>query len=172
MAGIDLPVTPLRRQAGFTVPCPVIPADMPMTLFMNNGFHARARDGRAYLSWPNPEPAGEPAHLDADDEWLDQVERMAHERIPVLRSYPLDRALCYAGLYEVSPDHHAILGKFPACENMFFANGSSGHGVMHSPAIGSIVAGMIAGKEPQLDVSMLRPSRFHEGNAVNQSELL
>jgi sarcosine oxidase subunit beta len=84
----------------------------------------------------------------------------------------MDRSLAYAGLYEMSPDRHAILGVSPKCENMFFANGSSGHGVMHSPAIGSVLAEMILGKKPQLDVSMLRPSRFEEGKAIALAELL
>ena len=172
MAGVNLPVTPLRRQAAFTVRCSAIPANMPLTIFMDTGFHVRARDGRALLSWPNPEEPGDPGELKADDRWIDGAARMAHERIPVLRGCAMDRSLCYAGLYEMTPDHHAILGKSPKCENMFFANGSSGHGVMHSPAIGSIVADIILGKEPQIDVSMLRPSRFDEGKPVSASELL
>ena len=172
MAGVELPVFPLRRQAVFTVPCPLIPEDMPMTIFMENGFHARARDGRALLAYPQEEKPGEPDELRADDYWIDEVERMAHERIPLLRDVPMDRSLAYAGLYEMSPDRHAILGVSPKCENMFFANGSSGHGVMHSPAIGSVLAEMILGKKPQLDVSMLRPSRFEEGKAIALAELL
>ena len=172
MAGVTLPVTPLRRQAAFTIPCPVIPPDMPMTIFMDNGFHIRARDGRALIAWPGPEEPGEPDELKADDAWIETVERMAYERVPVLRDFPVDRSLSYAGLYEMSPDHHVILGASPTCDNVFFANGSSGHGVMHSPAIGEIIADMILGKEPQLDVSMLRPSRFDEGEPVTPAEFL
>ena len=72
----------------------------------------------------------------------------------------------------MSPDHHAILGVSPHCENMYFANGSSGHGVMHSPAIGAIISDMITGREPELDVSSLRPSRFEEGKAIPFVDLL
>ena len=172
MANIDLPVTALRRQAAFTFPCSTIPASMPMTIFMDTGFHVRARDGRAFIARPTSDIAGDPGELKADDEWIDDVEKLAHERIPVLRDCAVDRSLCYAGLYEMSPDHHAILGKSPNCENMLFANGSSGHGVMHSPAIGAIIADMLQGKKPQIDVSMLRPSRFDEGMPVEQAELL
>lgn len=172
MAGVSLPVSPLRRQAAFTVPTEAIPPNMPMSIFMTGGFHIRARDGRALLSWPNPESEGEPAELVADDLWIDEAAAMMRERVPALRDVAIDRPRCYAGLYEMSPDHHAILGLSPHCENMYFANGSSGHGVMHSPAIGFIITDMILKRKPQIDVSMLRPSRFDEGQPVSATELL
>lgn len=172
MAGISIPVTPLRRQAAFTEPCRDIPADMPMTIFMSGGFHFRARDDRALICWPNPEEPGEPEQLVADTTWIDAVTAMARSRVPVLRDVGVDRSLCYAGLYEMSPDDHALLGRVPQCDNLYFANGSSGHGVMHSPAIGSIIADMILGNVPQLDVSELRPSRFDENAPIAATELL
>jgi sarcosine oxidase, subunit beta len=171
MAGVDLPVTALRRQAAFTVPTDAIPANMPMTIFMHNGFHVRAREGRALFSWPTDEEPGEPQDLAVDVNWVNEVTAHARKRLPVLDKTAIDWDMCYAGLYEMSPDHHAILGKSPACSNMYFANGSSGHGVMHSPAIGSIIADLIMEKEPQLDVSSLRLSRFDEGKPL-ASELL
>lgn len=172
MAGVSLPVTALRRQAAFTEPCPGIPVDMPMTIFMPSGFHIRARDGRGLICWPNPEEPGEPDHLIADATWIDAVTAMARSRVPLLRDVEVDRSLCYAGLYEMSPDDHALIGRMPECENMYFANGSSGHGVMHSPAIGAIVADMIVGNEPQLDVTELRPSRFAENQPIAAAELI
>ncbi len=172
LAGLALPVVPLRRQAAYSMPCPAFPSNIPLTIFMEGGFHLRARLGRALLCWPNPEKEGEPPVLSADDDWIESVASMARERVPLLRDVPIDRSLCYSGLYEMSPDHHAMLGAFPQCENMFFANGSSGHGVMHSPAIGAIVADMIVDRAPRLDVSILRPSRFEEGAAIAASELL
>ena len=176
MAGVSLLVSPLKRQVAITEPCPAIPSTMPMTIFIDTGFHIRARDGRAMVCWPDPVPPGEPADLradlHADPEWIDAVTAMAHARVPALRGCPVDRTLCYAGLYEVSPDEHAIVGLSPNCENMYFANGSSGHGVMHSPALGAIVADMIIGREPGIDVSILRPSRFDEGNAIASVELI
>jgi sarcosine oxidase, subunit beta len=172
MAGVSLPVTALRRQAAFTEPCAEIPADMPMTIFMPSGFHIRARDGRALICWPNPTEPGEPDQLVADATWIDAVTAMARSRVPLLRDVDVDRSLCYAGLYEMSPDDHALIGRMPDCGNMYFANGSSGHGVMHSPAIGAIVADMIVGNEPQLDVTELRPSRFAENQPIAAAELI
>lgn len=172
MAGVSLPVSAVKRQAALTDPCPALSGKMPMTIFMDSGFHVRVRDGRAILCWPNPIEPGEPAELHADDEWIETVTQMGRSRVPVLRDVDVDRSLCYAGLYEVSPDEHAIVGPSPQCSNMYFANGSSGHGVMHAPALGEIVADMILGRPPILDVSVLRPSRFDEGVAIQSAELI
>ncbi len=170
MAGFDLPVTPLRRQAAITVPTHAIPPDMPMTIFLDTGFHLRARNGRALLCWPTNDVIGEAT--DVDDGWLESVDRMKRERVPALADAELDRPQCYAGLYEMSPDHHAIVGFAPECENVFLVNGASGHGVMHSPALGAIAADMICGNEPPIEVSSLRPSRFADGDAISSGELL
>lgn len=72
----------------------------------------------------------------------------------------------------MSPDDHAIIGRSEECENLWLANGSSGHGVMHSPALGQIVADLIRGVPPAVDVNELRLSRFAEGAAIVASELI
>ncbi|HEX2722093.1 MAG TPA: FAD-binding oxidoreductase [Gemmatimonadaceae bacterium] len=172
MAGVSLPVVPLKRQAAFTERCTAISPRMPMTIFLDSGFHIRARDGRALLCWPDPVEPGEPADLLTDEAWIRRVERMARQLVPALRDVAIDRPACYAGLYEMSPDQHAIVGRSPECANMYFANGSSGHGVMHAPALGEIVADLITGGKPAIDVSILRPSRFEEGAVIKSVELI
>jgi sarcosine oxidase subunit beta len=172
MAGVILPVVPLRRQAALTVPTDVLPSEMPMTIFMEDDFHMRVRDGRVVLCWPSPEPPGEPTELRADPEWIDIVAAKGRERVPALREVPIDLSLCYAGLYEMSPDDHAIVGRSEECANLWLANGSSGHGVMHSPALGEILADLITGRTPAVDVNELRPSRFAEGAAIESIELI
>jgi sarcosine oxidase subunit beta len=172
LAEVVVPVVPLRRQVALTVPTEALPASMPMTLFMEDDFHMRVRDGRVMLCWPSPEAPGEPAELHADSSWIDVVASKGRDRAPGLANVEIERAMCYAGLYEVSPDDHAIIGRSVECENFWLANGSSGHGVMHSPAIGHIVADLICGRTPQVDVTQLRPSRFAEGAAIVSSELI
>ena len=172
MAGVILPVVPLRRQAALTVPTDVLPSTMPMTLFMEDDFHMRVRDGRVVLCWPSPEPPGEPTELRADPQWIDIVAAKTRERVPALRNVAIDVPLCYAGLYEMSPDDHAIVGRSEECANLWLANGSSGHGVMHSPALGEILADLITGRPPAVDVNELRPSRFAEGAAIESIELI
>lgn len=166
LAGVDLPVVPLRRQVAVSEPTDSLPADMPMTIFTRDGFHLRGRDGRAVLCWPTPGNADDPFDAGVDRDWLAEVSRKARTRVPALRHADFSMDDCYAGLYEMSPDSHAILGEAPGCANMFLANGSSGHGVMHSPALGQLLAEIITGRPPAFDATALRPTRFTEG-AVN-----
>jgi sarcosine oxidase subunit beta len=164
-AGITLPVTPLRRQVASTVPCTVLPSGMPMTIFAGDGFHFRVRDGRVLLLWPTPGMPGKPFDISVDREWLTTVTRMAHRRVPVLRDIAVDVRSSWAGLYEMSPDKHAILGRAPGCDNFYLINGSSGHGVMHAPALGALLAELISdGRFSSLDATALRPSRFEESS--------
>ena len=172
-AGVALPVTPLRRQAAATVSCDLLPEAMPMTIFAGDGFHLRVRDGRVLLLWPTPGVEGRPFDASVDPAWVRQVTAMAHQRVPVLRRVEIERAACWAGLYEMSPDKHAILGPAPGCPNLFLVNGSSGHGVMHSPALGHLLAEIMSdGAATSLDVGALRPTRFAEGAPNPVSGLL
>jgi sarcosine oxidase subunit beta len=172
-AEVDLPVAPLRRQVAATVPCDVLPETMPMTIFAGDGFHLRVRDGRVLLLLPTPGVEGRPFDHPVDPAWVRRVTEMAHRRVPVLRRVEMAAAACWAGLYEMSPDRHVILGPAPECPNLFLVNGSSGHGVMHSPALGQLLAEIISdGTATSLDVGPLRPTRFAEGEPNLVSGLL
>jgi len=173
MAGVPLPVTPLRRQIAATVPCDRLPAGMPMTIWAGDGFHLRVRDGRVLLLWPTPGVPDRPFEVRVEPDWVDAVMKMAHARVPVLRQVPIDGAACTAGLYEMSPDRHAILGAAPECPNLYLINGSSGHGVMHGPALGQLLAEIMCnGEASGMDVGALAPARFEEGRANAVPELL
>jgi sarcosine oxidase subunit beta len=171
LAGIELPVTPLRRFVVPTMPTTVLPADMALTIFLADGFHLRVRDGRVLLLWPH-EPRSDHASTHVSSSWIETVERLAHERIPLLRDVALDRAAAWGGLYELSPDRHVILGPDSAVPNFFFANGSSGHGVMHSPAIGQLTAELICGVATAMDIAPLQIDRFARGSAISGEHLL
>ena len=171
--GFRLPVTPLRRQVAATVPTDVLPASMPMTIFVEDGFHLRVRDGRVLLLLPTPGAPGHPFDDSVAPEWVQAVLAKAHARVPVLRHVPVDLPSCWAGLYEMSPDKHAILGSVPGVPNLFLINGSSGHGVMHAPALGQLLAEIVCdGRASSLDVRPLRPERFAERDFNRVSELL
>jgi sarcosine oxidase subunit beta len=131
------------------------------------------RDGRVLLLWPTPGVDGRPFDDSVDPSWVRQVTAMAQERVPVLRHAVVDPAACWAGLYEMSPDKHAILGPAPECVNLFLVNGSSGHGVMHAPALGQLLAECMSdGRATSLDIDALRPGRFAEGDLNPVSGLL
>jgi sarcosine oxidase subunit beta len=173
MAGAPIPVTPLRRQIVPTTPCDLLPADMPMTIWAGDGFHLRVRDGRVLLLWPTPGVPDRPFDTTVDDGWIAAVTAMAHARVPVLRSATVDHAAGWAGLYEMSPDKHAILGASPGCPNLYCINGSSGHGVMHAPALGQLLSEIVCdGAATTLDVRCLDPGRFERGELIPVAELL
>jgi sarcosine oxidase subunit beta len=167
--GVDIPVAPLRRQVAATIETDVLPDTMPMTVWADDGFHFRVRDRRVLLLWPDSPPSSFDATFDPS--WLPRVLEFTNARVPCLRDVPIDPDACWAGLYEMSPDHHAILGR-AALANLYLANGCSGHGVMHAPAIGQILSELILDGRSSIDIHALRPSRFAEGEGIEASSLL
>jgi len=173
LAGIEVPVTAQRRQIAPTEPFSGLPEDMPMTIFLEDGFHLRVRDGRVLLLWPQDHPGADPFDTSFDESWLPGLLERAQARVPCLREAKVDRPRCWAGLYEMSPDRHAILGRVPGTDSFWLINGSSGHGVMHSPALGQLMAEMILdGRAHSLDTHPLRLSRFAEGRPNPEFHLL
>ena len=175
MAGVALPVRPVRRQIAVASPTPGLDDGFPMTIWTSDAFHLRVRDGRPLLNWPvdTPSPSGDPTDLGLHRPWLADVWRKATARVPALRASGLDDAAHWAGLYEMSPDKTVLFGFDPACANLLLVNGSSGHGVMHAPALGQLAAELLLdGAATSLDVTPLRPTRFREDDAQPVSDLL
>jgi sarcosine oxidase subunit beta len=164
LAGVRVPVTPLRRQVAMTVPTDALPPHAPMTIVADDGFHLRPREGRVLYAWPTPGDPADPWSAAVEPAWVAEAALRAAARVPVLRDVPVDPARCWAGLYEASPDKLAILGPAPGRPGLWLANGSSGHGVMHSPALGLLLAELMTdGRARSADVSALDPGRFEEG---------
>jgi len=143
------PVVPLRRNIAATVPTTILDESMPMTIWAGDWYHLRVRDGRVLLVWPDDPPY---------EHWLAWVLRLTHERIPCLADVPIDDV--WTGFYEMSPDGRALLGRSPQHDNVYLATGCSGHGVMHAPALGELMAEMIVEGRTSIDVSALSPDRF------------
>lgn len=173
LAGVAIPVQPGKRQVAITHPTDLLPEEMPMTIFTDDGFHLRVRDGRVLLLLPVDFPTSNPFDATFDDLWLDGVVARARTCVPCLRMTTIDRPSCWAGLYELSPDKHVIVGRAPGLENFYLVNGSSGHGVMHAPALGHLLAEVILdGKATTMNIDSLRPARFAEGKMNEASEFL
>jgi sarcosine oxidase, subunit beta len=168
--GIDIPVTPEKRQIAETTPTTVLPPEMPMSIFCDTGFHLRVRDGRVLLLRPSPVRSNSPFDLSPDLDWTAPMLQEAQTRVPALRG--LEVARVWAGLYENSPDKHAIFGRHPEFDNLYLVAGSSGHGTMHSPAFGKLMAELIVQGRTSLDTHILRPERFLEGQPVVGNSLL
>ena len=173
-AGIDLPVEPQRRQIVWARTNRPLPAEMPMVIDMADGFHfrpARNSSDEILFAYSDKE---EPASFstDFDDSFVEKVYERARHRAPFLVDSTVVREKCRAGLYENTPDHHAILG---GCEidGLYFANGFSGHGVMHSPATGRALSEIILdGEASFLDVSSLHISRFEKGELLHETAFI
>lgn len=98
---------------------------------------------------------------------------MARRRLPLLKNVQVSPRRCWAGLYEVTPDHHPVLGKAPGVEGFYLACGFSGHGIMHSPATGRAMAEWILHGAPRLmDCSSLGLERFAEGRLFQDTAVL
>ena len=170
LAGVEIPVQPLRRMCFVTDPFDAIPQDAPMTIEMPNTFHFRP-EGAGFMLGTSDQDEPYGFHTTMRWEWLERVMEDAAKRVPVLEQAKIHHG--WAGLYETSPDHNAILGPIPGVENLLVATGFSGHGVMQSPATGMIMSEFILdGKAHTLDVSDLGIERFSTGRLHPENHVI
>jgi len=173
LAGVTIPVTPRRRQVAVTVPTAALPADTPMTIVADDGFHLRVRGDRILLLWPNDTETTDPFDTSVDPSWLAAIRARTIDVLPALRDVAIEAPSSWAGLYEMSPDRHLIFGATHEVPNLLLANGSSGHGVMHALAIGQLMAELVIdGHAHTLDMTSLAPDRFVRGGAIAGPDLL
>ncbi len=172
MAGADLPVEPLRRQLVPTEPFDQLPQRFPMVIDMSTGFHFRREGKGILLAWNDPEET--PGFkTEFDTTFIEKILTHAASRVPVLAEAGVNPRRAWAGLYEMTPDHHAIIGPAPNVEGLYFVNGFSGHGVMHSPASGRVAAELILhGHSDLIDASQLSVERFATGRLLEETAVL
>jgi len=157
MVGVRLPVTPLRRQVMFTEPMPELAPVVPFTIDFSTSFYFH-REGRGLLLGMS-DPVQEPGfHLDYTDDWLPRLGAAIGARVPRLLDVGLSPG--WAGLYEDTPDHNALIGRADEPSNFFYATGFSGHGFLQAPAVGEVVRDLCLDREPFVDVRPLRAHRF------------
>ena len=172
LAGVDLPVRPLRRMLVPTEPFDKVSRAAPMTVDMATGFHFRPEGLGLLMAWNDPEE--KPGfNTDFDRAFIEKILTRGAHRFPVLEEAQVNPSRGWAGLYEMTPDHHPILGKAPGVEGFWVAAGFSGHGVMHSPASGKIIADLILkGTTELIDARMLDGARFNEGRLIEETSVL
>jgi len=172
MVGIELPVEPLRRMLVPTEPFDEFPHTAPMIIDMSTGFHFRPESRGFLLAWNDPEEM--PGYkMDFEPSFIEKILTRAADRVPAFENVAVNPKRAWAGLYEMTPDHHPILGESPDVPGYFFANGFSGHGVMHSPATGKILSDLIlTGKTELIDASLLNFARFAEGRTIHETAVL
>ncbi len=172
LAGAELPVEPLRRQLVPTEPFDGLPKRFPMVIDMSNGFHFRREGKGILLAWNDP--AETPGFKsDFDPGFVEKILTRAADRVPRLAEAEVNPRRAWAGLYEMTPDHHAIIGLAPDVAGLYFVNGFSGHGVMHSPASGRIAADLILhGHSNIIDAAQLNIERFAAGHWLQETAVI
>ncbi|MEA2008322.1 MAG: FAD-dependent oxidoreductase [Chloroflexota bacterium] len=165
MAGVSIPIEPLRRQWLTTTPLPELPPDFPFVIDFAKSlyFHPEGRGLLTGMSNPG-EAIGFGQSIDPDWEIIHM--EAAIKRLPLLQKAGLASHL--AGLYEVTPDAHPIYGETPV-DGFYVVAGFSGHGFMHGPVSGKLMAEIILdGEYKTMDVSMLDLARFEEDRLIHE----
>jgi len=169
MAGTDVPVDPIRRQIVTTGALDYIPPTFPMVVDFKSGLYFHRESPGLLLGWADKtvKPGFD---ISVDPDYTDTILMKALDRVPKLETAEVSRS--WAGLYETTPDHHAIIGYGNDVEGMFLVAGFSGHGLMHAPAAGIVAAEVICGKEPSIDISPLSPQRFMKGMVYEETNVI
>lgn len=157
-AGVDLPITPLRRQIVVTEPVAGgVPRDTPFTIEYGSSlyFHREGPGMLMGMSWPGERPGWS---TETHDEWIPALEAAVARRAPRLLGAGIQAR--WAGLYEMTPDHNAVVGEVASVSRFLYAGGFSGHGFLMAPAIGEVLRDLVLERAPVVDVSSLAVERF------------
>lgn len=153
-AGVDLPVTPLRRQVLVTERVPGLRTDTPMTIDHGTSFYFHHEGDGLLIGMSDPdETVG--FRLERSETWLPRLADAIERRTPSLSDVGIRTG--WAGLYEMTPDHNGLVGREG---NVVYATGFSGHGFLMAPALGEVVRDLWLGQDGVIDVSSLSAARF------------
>ncbi len=157
MVGVPLPVQPLRRQILTTAPMPGLDPRTPFTIDFGTTlyFHSEGPGLLLGMSDPDETPG---FGLGRSDDWLPRLGDAISRRVPALAEVGI--ASGWAGLYEMTPDHNALVGEAAEVSRFLYATGFSGHGFLMGPAIGEVMRDLVLGRTPPVDVSGLSVDRF------------
>ncbi|CAB4902673.1 unannotated protein [freshwater metagenome] len=161
MVGLDIPVVPYRREILITEPIPDLPNNFPMTIDFSTSFYFH-REGPGLLTGFSDQSVEAGFSLNRDDGFAEKLGELAMMRAPRVLDAGIRSG--WAGLYEVTPDHNALLGEWKKMSRFLYATGFSGHGFLQGPAIGEIFRDIYLGKTPFVDITPLNIERFATGN--------
>jgi sarcosine oxidase subunit beta len=157
MAGVQLDVTPVRREVLFTGPVAGLRPDLPMTIDFATSFYFHPEGPGVLIGFSDPsEPAG--FHLDTTADFTDRIAPLIARRAPALLDAEVRGG--WAGLYEVTPDHNGLIGEADIVRRFLYATGFSGHGFQQGPAVGEILRDLYLGHPPAIDVTAMSADRF------------
>lgn len=176
MVGLDLPLTPVRRQKAYLAPHPLIPQHAPMTIDLEREVYFRPETGGALIGWVDPdEPPSPPTENPPTDRFfaaetiqlLGQTIPFWNELAEQLRSQDVRTS---AGQYVYTPDDQPLIGETPQVPG-FYLNCGYWAGVMLAAGAGKRTARLLTG-EISAESNPLRPTRFDEGISLGGSSFL
>lgn len=169
LAGVDIPITPLRRQIFVTDPVPGLDRDFPLTVEMATSYYFHRESGGVLMGMADP--ADRPGFDDSVNwDFLPTVVERALDRLPLLVNANVKTG--WAGFYEDTPDKHPILSRVESVPGFVIAAGFSGHGLMHAPAAGEAIAELITGGTTTLDIARLAYDRFASGDLIREHNVI
>ncbi|MBM3259932.1 MAG: FAD-binding oxidoreductase [Candidatus Sericytochromatia bacterium] len=157
MVGLDLPIVPVRRHITTTGALDWISTRDPMMVDNGSGLYMHP-EGQGLLMGMARHDEPSAFRTDVDEDFVITIVEAAIHRMPRLEEASI--ATSWAGLYEVTPDHHPILEAHAQVPGLVTCAGFSGHGFMHAPAAGEIVTQLVLGEHPTIDITPLRTDRF------------
>lgn len=166
LAGVEVPVTPYRRTTFVSEPFDGLPMTFPLIIDLHVGWSCR-REGQA-IQMSGRRDAHSSFDLHVDWDGLARSAEIGAHRVPALAGARFGKK-GFAGLYDVSPDNHAIMGRAPEVEGFYLACGFSGHGFQHSPAAGRLMAELLlTGTTTGIDITPLGIERFRGGKTSTE----
>jgi sarcosine oxidase subunit beta len=167
--GVDLPVTPLRRQILVTEAVPELDPHTPFTIDFDTSFYFHGEGRGLLLGMSDPEETAG-FKLTRSDAWLPRLGEAIERRAPAIGEVGI--ATGWAGLYEMTPDHNALIGRAEEVEGFLYATGFSGHGFLMGPAVGEVVRDLYLRTEPFVDISGLSAGRFATAGARRELNIV
>ena len=169
LAGVDIPIQPLRRQIFVTEVLDTVTSDFPLTIEFASGLYAHRESGGVLMGMAD---MNDPPTFDESVNWdfMPVVVERALARFPVLERAAIKTG--WAGLYEDTPDKHPVLGRVEGLDGFVAAGGFSGHGLMHAPIVGQLIAELIVDGKTSLDLAPFRASRFRTGDLVREHNVI
>lgn len=170
-AGIDLPVSPVKRQVFALAPQVKPEGPLPLTVLPSGLYFRTETGGLILLGKSMPEdPVGFDFNWD-DKRFYEILWPELAEFVPAFDTLKLMRG--WAGLYAVNTlDGNAILGEWPELKGFYLANGFSGHGLQQGPAVGRYLAELITARTPSLDLSIFGLARILENRPLSEGGLV
>jgi sarcosine oxidase subunit beta len=167
LVGVDVPVKPYRREIFVSEPFPrELIGDVPIVIDLHVGWYFRREGAGILMSGNKDTHSSWNQHVSWPD--FPRVAEFATHRMPVLEQAEFGKK-AWAGLYDVSPDDHAILGVVPGLQGFYLACGFSGHGFQHSPATGRLMAELLLdGQASGIDIAPLSIDRFRTGALLHE----